>query len=264
MKHTLLIIITSFSITSFAQLTPDPIPDAFDLANYDSSTDPKNGRFDYIHGNDVTQYSSNVAATNVNAYLVDLNANDTAFVVFTVGSLTAGENGSGATHDTHDTLTLEGRFVTYSNTASPVCTFFNKYDSYSHSGFGGVNAQSSVWRSFKFVEGETDTLFLVVNSGYVELDYIGIRTDNSEIISEATNGNSAIENAIISNPVSNDMLSINLQGNTANFELVSLEGNVLKSFEVNDSDEISVNDIDAGMYILREANTANYRKIIIR
>ena len=228
MKHILLIIITSFSLTSFAQLTPNPIPDAFDLSGFNSSlTASKSGRFDYTHGLDLTQYSSNVATSSATTYLVDLNAGDSAFVVFTVSSLT----GSGATHDTHDTLALEARFVTYSNTASPVCTFFNKYDSYALSGFGGVNVESSGWKNFKFVENETDTLFLFVNSGFVELDYIAIRTTNSVIISDATNGNSAIENAIISNPVSNDMLSINLQGNTANFEPVSLEGNVLKSFD---------------------------------
>ena len=262
MKHILLIIITAFSFTSFAQLTPDPVPDAFDLAGFNSSgTDSKGGRLDYTHGLDITQYSSSVALTNTNQYLVDLNPNDTAFIVFTVSSISSGASDIG---ETYDTLTLEARFVTYADTDSPVCTFFNRYDSYDLSGFGGVNAQSSAWYSFKFVEHKTDTLCLVVNSGYIELDYIGIRTTNSEVIATLTNENSTMENAIISNPVSNDMLSIDLQGNTANFELVSLEGNVLKSFDVNDSDKISVSDIDAGMYILREANTANYRKIIIK
>ena len=261
MKHILLIIITAFSLTSLAQLTPYPVPDALDLANYNSSTDPKGGRLDFQHGNDLTQFSSKVALTNANQFLVDLNANDTAFITFTVSSISSGANDTG---ETYDTLTLEARFVTYEDTKSPVCTFFNRYDSYDHSGFGGSNGEISVWRSFKFVENKTDTLFLVVNSGYVELDYIGIRTTNSEIILNLTNENNSLGNAIISNPVSNDMLSINLQGNTANFELVSLEGHVLKSFKVNDNAEIPVSDIDAGMYILREANTANYRKIIIK
>ena len=261
MKHILLIVITVFSLTSFAQLTPDPVPDAFDLANYDSSADPKGGRLDFEHGSDLTQYSSDVGATNPNQFLVDLNANDAAFIVFTVSSVSSGSSDTG---ETYDTLTLEARFVSYGNTASPVCTFFNRYDSYDLSGFGGVNAEVSGWYSFKFVENKTDTLFFSVNSGYVELDYIGIRTNNSAVITDLTYGNSAIESAIISNPVSNDMLSINLKGNTANFELVSLDGNVLKSFVVNQNDEISVSDISDGMYILREVNTANYRKIIIK
>ncbi len=262
MKHFLLFIITAFSFTSFAQLTPDPVPDAFDLAGFNSNgADSKGGRLDYTHGLDVTQFSSSVALTNTNHYLVDLHANDTAFIVFTVSSISSGANDTG---ETYDTLTLEAKFLTYTDTKSPVCTFFNRYDSYDQIGFSGGAVKASDWYSFKFVEYKTDTLFLVVNSGYVELDYIAIRTTNSEVIATLTNENNALGNAIITNPVSNDMLSINLQGNKANFELVSLEGNVLKSFDVNDNAEIPVSDIDAGMYILREANTAHYRKIIIK
>jgi len=47
MKQILLTIITAISLTAFAQLTPDPVHDAFELAGFNSSdADSKSGRFD--------------------------------------------------------------------------------------------------------------------------------------------------------------------------------------------------------------------------
>jgi len=187
----------------------------------------------------------------------------------------------GDTDSSKDTLTsmhmlTKGYTVTNAANETAVLTVYNKSYSYdfTFSAFGsgsaydktseGISQLNSSHRLFKFVEGETDTLVFVNNSTqaiYVRMFQI-INYGGTTVISNTPN--TLRPNAAkISNPVTNT-LSIDLNGNTADLELLSREGQSLKSFHVEGSTSIAVDDLSSGLYILRDITSSSTRKLIIK
>ncbi|PKR82300.1 hypothetical protein CW751_02920 [Brumimicrobium salinarum] len=62
------------------------------------------------------------------------------------------------------------------------------------------------------------------------------------------------------NPTS-DRIIITTEENTS-FSLLDLTGKVLKSFEVNQEKEISIAELNSGVYILKEQNFGTCLKIV--
>ena len=113
------------------------------------------------------------------------------------------------------------------------------------------------------MEDVVDTLVLVVTSGTLELDHLTIFSTNSEVILQREN-DLLMSEAKLSNPVEDGQLSIDLNGAVAGLELISMQGEVVRSFQVNGNIELPVNDLVAGVYILRDSKSTSFRKILIK
>ena len=70
----------------------------------------------------------------------------------------------------------------------------------------------------------------------------------------------------MNNPVADGQLSILLNENISSLalELMTTQGEIVKSFEVKDQAIIDVSHLDSGIYLLRDTNTMSIRKIIIQ
>jgi len=200
--------------------------------------------------------SENVATPSNLTFLYD---GDTSFFHYTVGSIADGV-GSGGTDDTHDTLELDLAIASWIQTDGATYTISNKHGTYTHENISGV---TNNYNSFKFVEGESDTVMIIVTAGTLAMDKLRITSITNNVITSIVDPLSSSK-TIISNPVINEKLSIDLNGLRASFELVSLEGNILKEIEVEGSKEVNLNGLNSGLYILRDRNTNNYRKIMIK
>jgi len=222
----------------------------FDLAPYADGVSNPSTHVENNSGN--ITYSSQVVNQGP---IHSLSINDTAYFICNVSSLVP-ESGN---NTNVDTLNVSIRVLSYNGTDGAY-TIYNRYESHSRSGLSDV---TNVANSFTFVEGQVDTVKLVVTNGTFVLDKYIVDINSINVISDVSNELSAT-NAIINNPVTNGELEINLGGRNADLELVSYDGQVVKSFTIQGHDKISVADLNNGMYLLRGVNSPSYRKIIIK
>jgi len=193
-------------------------------------------------------FSGSITPANTN-YLV---AGDTMYFPYTVGSIAA--------HSGIDTLVLDIAIVNWLGTEVSTFTFSNKYDNYT---FTDVQKRQDAVGTFKLLEGQVDTLKLVMISGNLEFDNVTIRAAGSEIILDPSKGLQSSK-VTISNPVENGQLVIDLNGETVDLELISVQGEVVKSFVVEGNYTLPVADLTSGMYILRDKQNASFRKIMLK
>ena len=113
------------------------------------------------------------------------------------------------------------------------------------------------------MEGETDTIMIVINAGTVEFDRFDINSTADNVITNSEQGLLSL-NTVLTNPVENGVLSIYLDGQVASLELLNLSGNVVKQFEVNGTTEIAVGELVPGLYILRDVDSNSFKKIMIK
>ena len=200
---------------------------------------------------------------NDNGDLYSVAVNDTlAFIV-------TAETGLDAAGDSDiDTLNLKRcdiRFRT-ANTFSGTINVFSKYGestSISITAGGGVQHNKSI--SLKLVEGEQDTIFFVISSvdianTKIAIDYITF--DQHSVISNS--GDNLLINyqyKVGPNPM-NESLTINLDGETASFDLIDINSNIIKSFTVNNTEKLDVSNLESGIYFLRNVSTKGYAKLI--
>jgi len=129
----------------------------------------------------------------------------------------------------------------------------------------GAGNQNYKIVDIKLAEGKEDTIIYVVDAvttaGNIAGDKMELRTFS--VISNIDENLLTKNNTIISNPVS-ESLYIDLDGENTVLELFSLEGNKVATFEVHGTHTEDVSMLSKGIYILKEANTASYRKIMIQ
>jgi len=242
----------------------------YDLTDF-ATNDSTSTRVENNSGN--LFYSSNFSnAVEVALHSVDLNSvtgPDTIFFPVTIdGEVypTDGSNGS------KDTLKLEiavgyWGFNSILNTTDANFTVKNKIESYNFTGISrderGTNEE---YNEFSFVEGEVDTIKVIVTAGIFTLDRMYIRSTNASVISNAEEGLFDGDGAIVNNPVTNGELSIQLSSDitSATIALLSMEGKVIETKEITSTNNsFDVSQLK-GMYFLKDISTGNFKKIIIK
>lgn len=200
------------------------------------------------HVDNVYFISNNIVPANTN----DLVLGDTVFLPLTVGEITASPAGSA-----YDTLTVEISFTVWANTAGGAYDIILNDISYSHSNLNGI---TSNYGEFKLLEGTTDTLMVVVKAGVLQFDRFDVRSTNSVVISNLSSDLASFDINIV-NPVQ-DIMNIALDGDHKSFVITSTDGKVLKSFEVEGSEAVSMKELEQGMYLLKEINSGFTKRFI--
>jgi len=122
----------------------------------------------------------------------------------------------------------------------------------------------------KLVEGKVNQVYVVLTGGtsatYApgSANYIASST---EVISDINRNLLAADGGVqINNPVTDGQLSILLDEDISSLvlELMTIQGEIVKSFEVKDQATIDVSYLNSGVYLLRDTNTMSMRKIIIQ
>jgi len=246
-------------------------------AQYDlTSFATNNSTGTYVeNGDGDLYYSDNFTNTYPATHSVDLTSvtgPDTIFFPVNVeGQITPN---SGELSDL-DTLVIEIAVGYWGNTSTKPdvttnnadFTISNKYNAYTYEDQSIELGTSEVYNEFKFVEGETDTVRIVVTDGLFTLNRIYIRSTNATVISNSGNEDYFAEKGIhIVNPVVNDQLTINLPTEipSMNVSLMNLEGQELVAKQITAYDNtMDVADLK-GVYILREHTQGTYKKIVIQ
>jgi len=197
-------------------------------------------------------FSGGKAPANTNI----LVAGDTMFFPYTVGDLTPA---SGEIYS-KDTLTLDISINNWSSTVSPTFTLSNRNNSYT---FTNAATRQPSNATFDLIEDQIDTIKLVMISGTLELDHVTIHPSGATVIL-SRDPDLPINKASISNPVEDGQLIIDLDGDVADFELLNMQGQVLKNLPVSGKQEFPVSDLNTGIYYLRDRNTVSYRRIMIK
>ena len=237
MKKVLNIFLFLCFSSSFAQ---------YDLAQFENATVNTTIHPD-INTEPGIYFSGDIVPGNIN----NLVFGDTMYLPYTVGAI--------AEHSGIDTLKLDISVKGWNHLSTPSFTFSNRQNTYT---FTDVPVRTNSTGTFSLIEGEVDTLKVVVLSGSLQLDAITIHT-GGEIILDPSKGLQSNE-VTVSNPVEEGVLTIDLNGYHTELELISMQGEVVKSFVVEGNDQISVSDLTAGVYILRDKQTASFRKIMIK
>ena len=186
----------------------------------------------------------------------NMYTNDTLYFPCTVSSITPA---SGETNST-DTLELDISVQSHWATESPTITVSNRLNSYTFNNVGDLVHSVGTYR---FVEGEVDTLKVVVNSSILAFHGIILQKTTSSVILNSSK-DLLTSQATISNPVENGLLSIDLNDAVAELELLNMQGEIVKSFAVNGKGTFSVSDLTAGIYVLRDTQGVSFRKIMIK
>jgi len=201
-------------------------------------------------------YSANVTGTGSSTTIV--NAGDTVFLHYTVGNINdAAIQGSSTGNDT---LELDLAFVSWRETTDASYTISYNLGSYFYTNINGVH---SSYDTYKFLEGETDTIMIVITTGNVEFDRFDVNSTTDNVITNIEHGLLS-SNTIITNPVEDGLLSIDLDGHSTSLELLNLSGKIVKQFEVNGSETVDVHELVSGLYILRDISSNSFKKIMIR
>jgi len=222
-------------------------------------------------------YSANFSnSVNPGLHVVNLNSTvgpDTIYFPVTI----AGDIFPVGSNDiSYDTLTIEIAVGYWGNgsdasikTLDADFTVKNRYNSYDYvKQSRSQSGTSEIYNEFKFVEGETDTLRVIVTAGLLSLDNLFIRSSNATVVANLGFENQFFEdeNVTISNPVENGLLTISVPENTssATVALVSLDGSIIETKEITSKDNsINVESLN-GVYYLRELTTGSTKKIIIK
>ena len=221
-------------------------------------------------------YSSNFTNTISALHSVDLNSAtgpDTIFFPVTIdGEVypTDGPNGS------KDTLTLEIAVGYWGNinttnaslvTSNADFTIKNKFASYTYTDQSRTSGGSSeLYDEFKFIEGEIDTVMVIVTDGFLSLDHMYLRSTNATVISNANNDLFGVNGATIRNPIENGELLIQLpkEVSSATVALLSLEGQIIETKEITATNNSFNVSTLKGMYILKDLSTSSVKKLIIK
>jgi len=173
-----------------------------------------------------------------------------------------------------DTLTLDiavgywGRFTDWSlATTNAYFTIKNKFNSYSYSNISRNAAGSaSSYDQFKFVEGEADTIMVIVTAGLFSLDHMKITSTNATVLTNAGAGVFEDENTLVTNPVVDGQLIINIGelAESATVALFSLDGQLIDSKEISATDNTFDVSALSGMYLLRDMRTGSMKKVVIK
>jgi len=206
---------------------------------------------------DYFYYSGTATSDNIN--LTNVPAGDTIMLFYTVGEINDPSiQGSSVGHDT---LTLDLAFVPWAGTSNAAYTISYNRGSFSYSNISGITEGN--YDTYKFLEGETDTIMVIINSGTVYFDRFDVNSTSDNVVTNTEQGLSS-SNTLITNPVEEGVLSIYLEGQATSLELLNLSGNVVKQFEVNGSASIGVHELVSGLYILRDTNSNSFKKIMIK
>ena len=221
-------------------------------------------------------YSSNFTNDLAALHTVDLNnatGPDTIIFPVTIAGEIIPSTGINASNDT---LTIEiavGYWGNTNNTANPSTsntdfTIKNRFASYEYTNQSRSSGGSSkLYDEFKFIEGETDTVMIIVTAGTFVLDNMYIRSTNATVISNAGDGLFDENGATISNPVVGGELSIQLPNDisSASVALLSMEGKVIETKEVTTANNsFDVSKLKGGMYFLKDLSSASVKKVIIK
>ncbi len=122
----------------------------------------------------------------------------------------------------------------------------------------------SSYDTYRFIEGTTDTIKLVVTSGTLDFDKVYIRSITTNVITSANTDLLSASNAHINNPIDNGILSIDLLGKNAALELFTIEGELMQVISIEGSAQIPVHHLASGMYLLRDSQSMSMKKIIIK
>ena len=220
-------------------------------------------------------YSNNFSNTvNAGLHTVDLNNATGPDTIFFPVTISSDITPAGLTQS-YDTLTIEVAVGYWGNNNSAIrtlnanFTIKNKYNSYDYVNQSrNTKAASALYDEFKFVEGEVDTLLVIVTAGLLSLDHMYIRSTNATVVTNLGEENHFFEdgNVVISNPVQDDQLTIGLPTDisSATIALVSLEGRLIETKDITANDNsFDVSNLQ-GMYFLRELSTGSMKKIIIK
>ena len=220
-------------------------------------------------------YSSNfVQATNDVLHTVDLTlSSDIDTILFPV--TVDGEISPLTGYDGNsDTLTLEVAVGYWGNmntkpevtTTNADFTISNRFDSYTYEDQTvTTSGTSQLYDQFKFIEGEIDTIKIVVTDGLFSLNNITIRSTNATVVTDIGQSFFAEKGIHIPNPMVNDQLIIPLPAGIPSLEvsLMSLDGQNIISKEITAySNSIDVAELK-GVYILKEYHKGTYEKIVI-
>ena len=151
----------------------------------------------------ITYTSSVVDKSNLH----ELSVNDTAYLIYTVSSIEPIND----VNTIHDILEITLGVAGWLATANADVTISYRYGTYNYSGLNGSQTQDE---TYKFVEGEIDTIKIIVTAGVWDFDRIDITKALPVVISNITNYLST-SNATINNPVFDGMLNVNLDGKRA-------------------------------------------------
>jgi len=233
----LLSVLSTFAQYDFAQYT---------TISTDTRLDPNEETETGIY------FSGNITPANTNL----LVAGDTMYFPYTVGDITPA-NGE---QYSKDTLALDISIKSWSATATANFTFSNKLNTYTFTNINGAKVSKG---TFELIEDQIDTLKLVITSGTLEVDHVTIHPSGATVIL-SRDEDLPINKAFISNSVEGGLLIIDLQDDAADFELLSMQVEVVRNLSVRGREEFTVSDLTTGIYYLRDRNTANYRKIMIK
>ena len=141
-------------------------------------------------------------------------------------------------------------------------TISSKNEQYSYSNITGKNEDN--YDTYKFIEGTTDTIKLVVTSGLLDYDKFYVTSTTANVITDVSTDMLSASNAYINNPIDNGILSIDLLGKNASLELFTIEGELMQEISVEGSAQIPVHHLASGMYLLRDSQSMSMRKIFIK
>ena len=264
MKKTIITSITSvlFAVSANAQY------DLTDFAtNNSTGTNVENNLGDLYYS---SNFSNTVSAALHTVDLTSSTGPDTIYFPVSIdGEIypTDGPNGE------KDTLRLEiavgfwGLHTNYSiATTEADFTIQNKFESYSYTNqTRNTQGASKVYDEFTFVEGDVDTVKVIVTAGLFSLDRLYIRSSNVSVLSNASQGIFDQSNAVVNNPVVGNLMTINLPQDvtTTTISLLSLDGQVIETKHITKTDNsFDVSNL-SGIYLLRELSTASVKKVVI-
>jgi len=246
------------------------------FAQYDLTDFATNDANNTAIGNDggYLYYSSNFTNDLAALHTVDLNnatGPDTIIFPVTIAGEIIPSTGINASNDT---LTIEIAVGYWGNNNSEIrtldadFTIKNKFASYEYTDQSrNQRGSSALYDEFKFIEGETDTVMVIITAGVFTLDHMYIRSTNATVISNAGDGLFDENGATISNPVVDGELSIQLPNDisSASVALLSMEGKVIKTKEITTANNsFDVSYLKGGMYFLKDLSTASVKKVIIK
>jgi len=134
----------------------------------------------------------------------------------------------------------------------------------------GVEHGTQNFIPIKLVEGRINQIYVVLTEGtsasYAPgaANYIASSTQViSNVNKDLLTAGGGVQ---INNPVRDGQLSIVLNENISSqaLELITMQGEIVKSFSVKNQASIDVSHLNSGVYILRDTNTMSMRKIIIQ
>jgi len=266
MKHTLIILFAMSLNTVFAQYDFTP------YANADSINKQSTINITIDSHESPLFYSSGVWG---DTWVKSIDYNDTLYIPVKVGDIVLDEEDTDV--DTlHLSMTLGLWKSGNSITSNGAVKAENKYVSYeaesvyitkNNTATNAADFRARFTHTYPIVENTTDTIIVTVPNNNVSKIYVNnvlfyLGNSTSSLVTN-TPDLLSINSSVISNPVSDGMLNIDLKGKITTLQLFSLKNELISTFEVNEKASIDVSSLSEGMYILKDTETNSYRRILI-